>query len=192
MNKNIIVTVLITGSLLTTPLFASDFFQKLMPGKRSLHSAVNVHTKPMAKHKNQNYTDFSGSWSGNCSLADDIEISMDVTIENDDTYFNIDGQELKIGPLHTETTSDNLSAAYEHTSLEWSNDMSMLIMKGVYFDKMHSLYPHNEANPMETMIGQIAFSLTNEQLTIKGQTLSFIDLEQMGELSTLTCTLSKK
>ena len=192
MNKNTLATVVIAGSMLATPLFASNFFHKLMPGKQSVHSAMNLQAKPLAKHENQNYTDFSGSWAGNCSLSDDNETPMSFTIENDDTYFSVDGQELKIGPLHTETTSDNLSATFEHTSLEWSNDMSMLIMKNMYLDKVHSLYPHNDSNPMVTIIGQLAFSLNNGQLVIKGQSIGLIDLEQKNGLTDITCTLNKK
>jgi hypothetical protein len=192
MNKNTLATIIIAGSMLATPLFASNFFHTLMPGKQSVHSATNLHAKPLAKHESQNYTDFSGSWAGDCSFADGNETPMTVTIENDDTYFDMDGEELKIGPLQTKSSSDNLSAEFEHTSLEWSNDMSMLIIKSVYFDKVHSLYPHNESNPMMAIIGQFALSLNNEQLVIKGQAIGFIDLEQKSGLSNITCTLNKK
>ena len=37
MNKNILATVVIAGSMLATPLFASNFFHQLMPGKQSAH-----------------------------------------------------------------------------------------------------------------------------------------------------------
>lgn len=192
MNKNNLVAVFIAGSMLATPLFASNLFHKLMPGKKSVHSATNLHAKPLVKHNNQNYTDFSGSWAGNCSFSGDFEMPVNLTIENDDSYFNMDGEELKIGPLHTKTISDNSFTTFEHTSLEWSNDMSMLIMKNLYFSKAQSVYPNNESNPMHTIVGQFSISLNNDQLMIKGQSTALIDLEQTGESDNITCTLNKE
>ena len=194
MNKNTLVTVVLAGSMLTTPLFASNFFHKLMPNKKSVHSAANLHAKPKPtmKKEDQDYTDFSGSWAGNCSYSDRNDLPVTLTIENDDTYFIMDGKEIEIGPLHTETDADRLGTTFEHTSLEWSNDMSMLIIKNQLFGKMHSAYPNNESNPMMTVMDQVTLSLNNEQLLIKGQSLGFNDLEQVtGEFNNITCTLTK-
>lgn len=190
MNKNTFVTVVIAGSMLATPLFASNFIHKLMTGKHPVHPITNLHAKPVAKKQSQDYTDFSGHWSGRCSLGD-IDFPVFLAIENDDTHFNIEGEDFEIGPLHTKTQSDSSDSEYDHTSLEWSNDMSTLTMKYLALDKEHTSYPHNESSPMMTYIGQFTFSLANDQLNINGQSKGFMDLEQKGELNTMTCTLDQ-
>lgn len=193
MNKKTLVAVVVAGSMVTAPLFAANFFHKLMPVKQSVDSAINLHAKPLTQHESQNYyADFSGNWEGICSFADGNEMSMSLAIENDDQYLDLDGEELKIGPLHTETSSDKLGATFEHTSLEWNSDKTMLIMKILSFEKAHPSLLYKASNPMETFIGQITLFLNNGQLILKGQTLYLIDLEQGRGLSSLTCTFNKK
>lgn len=194
MNKRTLAAAVITGSLFATPLFASSFLHKLWPNHQSMQAA-NLQAKPtnQTKQKNQNYTDFSGSWAGNCFWGTSKEpTSMDTVIKNDGEVFLIDDEELFIGPLYTRTTSSDKITTFEHTSLEWSNDMSNLIMKSSYLIKIASEYPHNTPTPMMNYLGEVTLSLENEQLMIKGQGLIFEDLEQQGDLMSITCTLNKK
>lgn len=187
MNKNTLATVVIAGSLFATPLFASNFLHKLMHDGQSELLAANLHAKPLAKHKKQNYTDFSGTWTGNCTWSNGEESSETITIKNDDIHFNIDGQEYSIGPLQTQTISNAMSTTFDHTSLEWSDDRSTLVMKGLYYGKGHS----RQDEPVITVIAQFTFSLSNEQLVMTAQAKPFIDMKQ-AKLSDITCALDKE
>lgn len=192
MNKTTLTALVIAGSMLATPLCASNFFHQLIQGKPASQSATNLPEKLIIKDNNQNYTDFSGTWTGNCSFDANYETPITIKVKNDDKHFAINDDELNIGPLHTKTASDDLNTTMEHTTLEWSKDMSVLVTKYVYLDKTHSVSPSNQSMPMTTVIGQFAFSLDNEQLVVKGQSISIRDLDKKSGLSNTTCTLSKK
>lgn len=186
MNKRALVTVVITGSLFTAPLFAASFFHKLMDGKQPVHKSIKAHVKK----EGQNYTDFSGNWAGACILGDE-EIPAFLTLENDDTNIAIYDESLEIGPLLTSSTSNSTSIEFEHTSLEWSEDMSVLIIKEVSVHREHSPFPHNTPNPIETFSRQTTFSLNNEQLVIKGRNLNLVDMKKVGTIDSYSCTFSK-
>jgi hypothetical protein len=188
LTKSTLTTLILLGNVITNPLFASNFFHQLMPSKKP---AQHLQTKVPAKYKNDNYTDFSGNWAGNCTIAGH-DIPFSTSIGNDNTYLEIDGERFQIGSLHTQTVSDSFSEKLEHTSVEWSNDMSMLVMKSQSFDKVHPSYPYNNSSPMETAIGQITLSLNGEQLVIKGEGIYLLDMEQVSDENEVTCTLNKE
>ncbi|MGQ3889665.1 hypothetical protein ACQUW5_11600 [Legionella sp. CNM-1927-20] len=183
MNKTTLPTLFILSSIFTTPLFASNFFHKLIPS-RTPNQVTHLHAKKQTKQHNSNYTNFSGSWSGGCSINDYPEIPMDLTIENDAEYFSIDGEEFSIGPLHTKGISgESNTAEFEHAVLEWNQDRSMLTVKSMSFEKYRDI----KSNTTEISIMKMAIYLDNGKLIMKGQD---IDLEQ--EIIDLTCTFTKK
>ncbi len=190
MNKRTLVTVFIAGSMLATPLFASNFFHKLMSGKQSVQSASQLHAKSQVKHDRQDYTDFSGNWAGTCSI-NEYELPMFISLENSDDEITMDGETFKIGPLHTRSSAEESTTTFDHTSLEWSNDMSTLKFKSLYIEKEQSSYPNNQSKPIVTMFGEFTFALDNDELTLSGQSTAHIDMAQMGELTTINCVLNK-
>lgn len=185
MNKIALVTVVVAGSFFTTPLFSASFFNKLMDSKPSVHKSIKAHVKK----EGQNYADFSGNWTGICTSGQGEFLSF-ISLENDDTKIVIFDETLKIGGLHTRSTSDNEGSDIGHTALEWSEDMSTLTIKEVEVSRVHSPYPHNTPGPVYTFSSQFAFSLNNGQLVMEGRALNLKDMEQVSEWR-YSCMFSK-
>ncbi|STX49989.1 Uncharacterised protein [Legionella busanensis] len=187
MNKNILPTLFVIGSIFTIPLSAANFFHKLMPSKMS-NQFKDLHPAKQAKQQGIKYTNFSGNWSGNCVIGNFPAIPMDFTIENDAEYFSIDDEEFSIGALHTQGTSggENNEAAFDHQVFEWNQDMSKLTLKGMSFEK----YSDTKFNTTEAILTQMTLSLNNEKLIMEGQVIGFVDLEPQTQ--NVSCAFTKK
>lgn len=63
MYKKTWAALFISSSILTSPLFASNFFQKFMPLHASKHanSALKSHSGLKAQKGTEDFTDFSGT-----------------------------------------------------------------------------------------------------------------------------------
>ncbi|MGQ3892317.1 hypothetical protein [Legionella sp. CNM-4043-24] len=186
MNKKALVTAAVAGSLFTAPLFAANFFQKLMHDRLPVHKSVTVHPKK----EGQKYADFSGSWAGTCSFQGGT-FPLALILKNDDESIVINGEPMEIGPFQTDSSSDNRGSSFEHTALEWSEDMSTLTIKDVSVLKLHSDYPYNTPSTVETYISQTVMSLNNGQLVMKAQDLDLADTQQRNA-SDYSCTFSKE
>lgn len=189
MNKNTLVSIF-TASLLTMPVFATPLFQKLMPGKLTVHATKKAHKSALPTHNTPHYTDFSGEWSGTC-VYDTEEMPVNLAIENTDSFMAIDGEQFKIGSLNTKTISDDQSESIDHSTLTWNHDLSVLTINDVGLEKIHSSPPHTETQPMITFLSEFTFSLNNDQLLLKGQFRTLFGLEQ-SELNEIHCTLNKE
>ncbi|CAM2763553.1 hypothetical protein [Legionella worsleiensis] len=186
MNKIALVTVVIAGNLFTAPLLAASFFNKLIDSKPYVLKSTKAHVKK----EGQNYTDFTGNWTGSCSY-DDKDIEVFLTLKNDDTKITIYDEIMNIGSLNTSSTSNSDYAEYEHTALEWSEDISTLIIKEVSISVALSHYPYNTPRPIETFSDETSFSLNNGQLVVKYRQLNMRDMEKVGTVGDVFCTLSK-
>lgn len=192
MNKKALVTLVMAGSIVASPVFASGIFQQLLSGKLSEQSRA-VHQKKLSvkPHKTA-YTDFSGNWSGHCVINTEESVPMSFAIENDDNYFSVNDQTFAIGSLETQSESGKDNSDFSHSTVRWNTDMSKLIINFVSVDQDHDSWPYNHPNPMNTFLSEFTVGLENGQLIIKGQGLNFTDLHQKKKGLNLACTMDKK
>lgn len=187
MNKKALVSVIIAGNLFTAPLFAANFFNQLIDSKPSIHKPTKAHVKK----EGQNYTDFSGNWTGTCLYGYKKNEAF-IALENDDTEIAIYDEILNIGAMNTSSKSKSDGVEYQHDALEWSEDMSTLTIKEVSVSIALHPYPYNTPRPIQTFSRQTSFSLNNlGQLIIKGRNLNLRDMEQVGIIDEYFCTFNK-
>lgn len=192
MNKKALVTLMMAGSIIASPVFASSIFQQLLSGKVTAQPKAASHKKSSVKPHHTNYTDFSGYWSGNCTYNSKDSISMSFDIENNDEYFNINRLHFSIGSLETHSESSRNISVISHSAVRWNSDMSELIINVVSVDQYRDSSPYNEPNPIYTDISEFTVSLENGQLILKGQGLDFSNLHQWNDGLNMVCTLDNK
>jgi hypothetical protein len=177
MYKKTLTALCIAGTLVATPLFASNFFHKLT----AAHSTKTNKTSLKAKAALGNFVDFSGTWEGTC---DDDNYADTMTIKNTDSSFAVDGLELSIGSLETLSTNDSDSSFISHLALEWNEDNSKLLINGSFVNYSPN---HHTGFPNMFAAGRASFSLAGNQLVTE-----FTSYLSSGESETSVCTYHKK
>jgi len=177
---------------------ASSFFHELITSKNIMLPSIS-HEKLQSKNQTIEYADFSGYWTGQCSLNGVPGYFTEFTIENDASYIAINDYVRGIGSLKTESSSAAIAPknsqpdAVHHIAIEWNKEMSKLTLKGVDFVRNVATYPYNQSIPVKTTLGKFTFSLQNGELVIEGQSIAFEDLKLIDRENIKThCILNKK
>lgn len=182
MNKKSLAILLIAGSFVNSA-FANSIINKLITKHFSTTPAM-LKTHKLTRLTHDSYTDFSGTWVGNC--GDDM--TMTTVIENDADSFSFDGYTLRIGHgLQGTHDSSEESSAYEHGSYEWNADRTALIIKSVGLIKNNT----NNASIM-TEISQFSLTMKNNQINLDGKVIMFEDLTPFEQPITLHCVFNRK
>lgn len=130
MCTKVLATIIITGSLIASPLFASNFFKNIPTAPTKTGSMAFKPNAPLKSKKAGNdFADFSGTWEGTCTDHEGIET---ITIENSESEFTVEGKTYSIGSLETESTSDKDTTYFSHLLLEWNADHSSLLFNSSF------------------------------------------------------------
>lgn len=182
MDKKSLVILLVASSFASSA-FATNIINKLITKHSSATPSI-VKTHKTTKHTNQSYTDFSGTWEGNCGEGS----IMNTVIENDADYIILDGDEYKIGHgLQGTYESNEEGSEYVHNSFEWNADRSALVMKGGSFTKSNI-----DNSAIDTDMSIFTLTMKNGQLNLDGKWITFKDLTQIEQPIPVHCVFSKK
>lgn len=175
------LAVLLVSGFVASPLYAFKPLQSL----KSTFKPSQAATKNKAQLvKAKDFTDFSGTWEGQCS--GDADGPDSVTISNDDEWISFDGMEFKIdGNLKSETNTDASETAIEHSSLFWNEDKSQLNanMTGV-------LAHHDGDYSISTSLIAMNLSLKDGKLVTTAAIKAFNGTEKLGQAK-LTCVYER-
>ncbi|MBA3535600.1 MAG: hypothetical protein H0T84_03165, partial [Tatlockia sp.] len=119
MKKTILTAALLSACVANTS-FALNLF--------SIHknSGFKPTINTAKSNENNNYTDFSGTWTGTCTGSDEAET---VIINSKETSLEIDGQEFSLGKIKTESSSSKLQSEFAHTIINWNEDRTELLLE---------------------------------------------------------------
>jgi hypothetical protein len=159
MYKMALASICITGSLIANPVFASNFFQKLMPKHPTKTEGTVLKGNSALKTKDgvHNFADFSGTWVGTCTDVDGTEI---LTIENSEFHLTVGGKLYQIGSLNTDSSSNEEYTYFSHMLLEWNEDHSKLLINASIVNYIHS----QSIKVKGFGYGNASISLNNDQL----------------------------
>lgn len=176
------ITILFVASCLTSSVFATGIINKLITKHSSVTPSI-IKTHKTTNKTNHPYTDFSGTWTGNCGNSQ----IMSTVIENDAGNITLDGEEFRIGQgLQGKTASNEEYVRYEHNSFEWNEDGSALIMKGV------GVYKDNvDKSDIHTDMGTFTLTMKNDQINLDGKFAMFQDVTQVDPI-TFHCVFTRK
>lgn len=159
MNKKNSLALGVIASLIASPIFASNVFEKFLPMHAKSNSPHALSAKTKAKKLQGSFTDFSGNWIGSCSEEPGIEEQL--TIENTDTDITINGDMFFIGVLETRAYSAN-GASFFNLALDWNEASTNLLINGT----QTSYFPnYAEANNFSYFKGSMA--LKDDQLVFE-------------------------
>lgn len=173
------VTVAILGTCLIPAAFATSFFNKL--GMDQLKNEAPAVMSAKAAVSKTHYTDFSGNWTGSCSMMDGTTgVGMTLAITNDANKITINGEEIVIGGFFNASYTKSPFAIDEHVMLNWTNNGTVLSADGILIARLNA--------PVLTKIitTKITMARADNQLLLKGTITSESD-HVNGEVS---CTLS--
>jgi hypothetical protein len=165
------------SSLIATPTFASNFFQKFTSKHHTKKTSSSV-IASKAKTGSSTFTDFSGTWIGNCAGYTEADT---LTITNTDNFFVINGMEFLMNSLQTFSDSYSDSTYFTHMLLQWNEDHSTVMLDGSF-----AAY---SGNALQAEFGYMkgSISLKNDQLIME-----FSDHTTSGYDDQTVCTYSKQ
>ncbi|MBA2655813.1 MAG: hypothetical protein H0U70_02375 [Tatlockia sp.] len=172
--KTLAAAVVITG-FLANPVFAAHFFQKFNPNFSAKQNALSIQKRDAS----DKYTDFSGTWVGSCTGYSGTET---IVVENTDSQFTVDGNELQMGSLITESFSNPSVTHILHLLLEWNQEHSNLLITGSYVN-----YAYSEKAQIKSFgYANGSVSLQNEHLVIE------MNSHASDESDSTVCTYNRK
>ncbi|KTD40524.1 hypothetical protein [Legionella parisiensis] len=178
LNKTISTVLL--GTCLVTSSFASSFWNKFYPVQK-------LHYQTVATQKNtlkQNYTDFSGNWSGTCSGNDEIQTLI---INNDSFYIELDGQQYSIGEMLSESSSSKWSSSNLHFLLTWNTERTVLKNKAVFVNTNWT--DGSSDQTLMTANLETTFSMSGDELIVQTYQVNSDGVPQQGTEN--KCTFHK-
>lgn len=157
-----LTAVCITGSLVASPLFASNFLQKLTPHTKTMNRSTQNNLNSQIKdHPSEGFADFSGTWVGKCQDNEETEVMV---LKNSNYQLTVDGKNFTIGALETESSSNQDLTSFSHLLFEWNSDHTSLIFNASFAAYIHTAY----INEKTFGYGQGSISLNDGQLILKG------------------------
>lgn len=182
MDKKSLAILLVLGSSLTSSAYADNFVKKLMAKHHTTsHSVVKTHKT--TKQGDQPYTDFTGTWVGNCGDGEDFTMN----IENGYSYIVLSGEEFTIGQgLQGSYHANVEDISHDHTSFEWNADGTELIAKGVYVSK-----DNIDSSGIETVVDKISMTMKKGQINLDGKFVMLQDITVSDQPYTLHCVFNK-
>lgn len=182
MFKKSLFFMLVSSCMATSSFAINPLHQFEMIQKKSLTIAAKNNTVS----ESQKYTDFSGTWTGNCPEYENEPTTF--TIKNDSMNISFDSEEYSIGSsLKTDSRSNAANTSFLHMSFEWNNDKSQLNVNDVGVMKGHL---GEMDSSLLTQIGHTNLSISNEQLIISGKMMIFSGSQQTDTLN-MTCIYKK-
>lgn len=149
MSKMTITALLVASTFIASPVNATGFLHQLHQHPAPKASAP-THKKALFP---ESTADFSGDWIGDC-VDDEGNVHSNgdsVLTVNSDVYgkITIDGESFSIGNLNTNALSGAGFSHFEHTSFDWTEDGSTLLVNdngALYYNSefmehsMHAYY----------------------------------------------------
>lgn len=145
-----------------------------------------------AIHDLTHFTDFSGTWVGQCANSDGDDVDMDtVTIKNDAMEISFDGEVYAIGGLKTTSHSQQWTTDFDHEALYWNDEQTQLVFNGTWVIKSHIADSPYVAPQLFTNIANMNLSIENDNLQVRGSVLIFAGTKQ-EHTQDILCTYKKE
>lgn len=177
------IAIILLGSCFASTSFSFNLFPKIEAmEKKHVHNALNTQAN--------DFTNFSGTWSGICTGMDD-DGQTTLVIESDGNYISLGGQEYIIGASNNTSTNDKWSSTTTQDVVNWNQDRTQLLLNSTVTIYNYADYPYTEDNLISTLLSKGTISLRNEQLHINLESIYFKGLQQKGGKYTIACTLNK-
>lgn len=156
-------------------------------------SPSSIKAKPLNSQRETFYTDFSGTWeSPQCMGTENLIL----TIEHDEDFIQLGSTESPIGALQTESIAGTINLRFKEPtssiySIEWANNHSQLIFRGVTVVKPVDRFPASD-NALELKMHYNTLSLNKEgQLIFKMKGVEYRDLQSVDEWDMAPCVFNK-
>lgn len=178
------LSFVVLGGLMASSAFAFQPFEFLHKKPKVMPAAKLK--KPMLA---QEYTDFSGDWTGSCT-GDEYQVTVDMTIKNDGYTISFNNQAYLIGNLNTESLGDSLYTSYDHFSFHWNGDKSALIGDFVDVFKFHAGNNASmDEHSISASIGNVKLSMKDDKLNIESRAKNYYGSNETEEV--VSCTLTR-
>lgn len=170
--KTQILSLLLGATLFSTSVASMPLFPKFLP-----HKARSVKSY-------EGYTNFSGHWVGHCD-SDEGKDEDTLIIEQSEDFASItvNNSPMLIDSISTTDVKENFNANKQITHLRWSSDGKQLLGTTIGYSKEGNL----SQGGFETMVGQVVYSLENNQLFVKLSLSFFRDGILMANNKSITC-----
>ncbi len=193
-------------SLFATSLAFANPLASLIQAEKPSHAPRNASLSEPALNT-QNYTDFTGEWSGACQTNDDENPGAEtgaekrqpdkhkqssINIKNNQDWIQVciknKCSDYEIGKDVSQYQEMQGGAFFaEHLLLNWSNDARLLINT---IDIYSDTFDNNERSVF-SMLGRSIFSLKEDKLTIQHEIHEFEDAEDATQ-NKFVCELKRQ
>ena len=171
------LTVGLLGSCIATSSYALNFVDMIHAAHKDALSSLPKKVESSASI-DKNYTDFSGTWTGQCSLPYNPTVTW--VIYNNDQHIIIDDKEINIGAFNNESTSNGEEAIDDLSRFSWSSHGLLKMLEVL-------VVRSKDNASIQSSTFQTTFELNNGQLIV--ETIAYKDRPDNRTLE-WTCTLN--
>jgi hypothetical protein len=163
--------------------------------KEKSHKKNKITSTYQSKTNNEseeNYTDFSGQWTGSCDWDESGDYAFTITIKNDAHLFFLDDMNDYYAihdMLKTSSNSTSSGTYYDHQTIYWNQDKTKLITNELNVSNFHDRQDNIET-PINYYFSKEEFSLNNGKLIMRIEENHYKELEKIRH-NVFICTFDK-